>query len=416
MTPMNNDLDYLLSPKAVRERSRRLFDAALEGQTHFEVHLDRLAPTVEFVVEVIRENYPDFKIPFHSRWGHFRAGGRDRVAELERAMDAARITDARERARVLLDLVIVSVLLDAGAGGAWSYTESDPGLHTGLKKIARSEGLAVASFWMFLSGAFSSDPSRPLQADAKGLQSLTREALEKGFQVSAHNPLIGVDGRLGLLQSLGRAVEQGARVFPASNDRAGARPGAILDAVLVSKSGSTFEAKHLLRLVLDGLGSIWPGRLTQDGVNLGDCWKHSLLGQDLIPFHKLSQWMTYSLVEPIEAAGVRITGVEQMTGLPEYRNGGLLLDLGLITLRDPANSQRAHLPSSELVIEWRALTIVLLDQIAAGVRKTLGWTEADFPLVKILEGGTWWAGRRAAKAKRADGSPPLKLESDGTVF
>jgi hypothetical protein len=46
----------------------------------------------------------------------------------------------------------------------------------------------------------------------------------------------------------------------------------------------------------------------------------------------------------------------------------------------------------------------------------LNKTEADFPLAKVLEGGSWWAGRKIAKIKRPDSSPPLKIISDGTVF
>jgi hypothetical protein len=46
----------------------------------------------------------------------------------------------------------------------------------------------------------------------------------------------------------------------------------------------------------------------------------------------------------------------------------------------------------------------------------LGKTAAEMPLARILEGGTWAAGRRIAKEKRADGGPPLIIASDGTVF
>jgi hypothetical protein len=38
------------------------------------------------------------------------------------------------------------------------------------------------------------------------------------------------------------------------------------------------------------------------------------------------------------------------------------------------------------------------------------------PLAKVLEGGTWAAGRIIARRLRADGSPPLNVVSDGTVF
>ena len=115
-------------------------------------------------------------------------------------------------------------------------------------------------------------------------------------------------------------------------------------------------------------------------------------------------------------AGFQLVEVEKLTGLAEYRNGGLLLDRGLISLKEPALAEETHRPDSELIIEWRGLTVALLDRIGDAVQKKLGKSPAEFPLAKVLEGGTWWAGRKAAKALRADSSPPLKIESDGTVF
>jgi len=50
------------------------------------------------------------------------------------------------------------------------------------------------------------------------------------------------------------------------------------------------------------------------------------------------------------------------------------------------------------------------------VRRRLGLDANALPLAKILEGGTWAAGRRLAREHRADASPPVKIISDGTVF
>jgi hypothetical protein len=70
----------------------------------------------------------------------------------------------------------------------------------------------------------------------------------------------------------------------------------------------------------------------------------------------------------------------------------------------------------ETVVEWRALTVALLDRIADGLRARLDMSAQDLPLAKVLEGGTWAAGRRLAAARRPDGAPPLRIESDGTIF
>jgi len=51
----------------------------------------------------------------------------------------------------LIDLFFVSVLLDAGAGDHWRYEE--PGTKHSYE---RSEGIAVASLYMFKSLAFTS--------------------------------------------------------------------------------------------------------------------------------------------------------------------------------------------------------------------------------------------------------------------
>jgi hypothetical protein len=197
--------------------------------------------------------------------------------------------------------------------------------------------------------------------------------------------------------------------------------GGLYDVLAARAKGGKLAAAEVLAAVLDGLGSIWPGRSTLGGVNLGDVWPHEALdgpgvADGLVPFHKLSQWLTYSLLEPLEGAGIEVTDLDGLTGLAEYRNGGLFVDLGVLALVDPTATDRAHAPGSELIVEWRALTVVLLDRVAERVREELGLDAASFPLAKVLEGGTWAAGRKAASERRSDGSPPIQLKSDGTVF
>lgn len=399
-----DQVNYLLSPPAIRDRAAKIFNLTENGKTHFVFHPDKMSETVDYVLSVIRKNYPSLQIPFHSRWGHFRVGGIDRVQKLDASLAHL---DILERARTKLDLVITSVLLDAGAGAHWKYFEESSGKH-----FSRSEGLGVASLYLFLFGRLSDD-RKSLRADSAGLKKLSLEDLKLAFQVSGENPLVGAEGRLQLLNNLSKALEN-KEIFKDG------RPGNILD-YLISKYGKNIPAVALLRAVLDGLGPIWPGRLSAQGMNLGDVWQHSALGsqqsfESLVPFHKLSQWMTYSLIEPIIEAGISVSGVEDLTGLAEYRNGGLLIDSGLVSLSNPEDLKEAWAPGSELIIEWRALTIHLLDQFGIAVQKAFGKTASEFPLAKVLEGGTWWAGRFLAQEKRASGDPPIMIQSDGTVF
>jgi len=424
---------YLRTPAAIRERCDRLYTLACADQLHhFRCNLHQLDRVANYVIEVIRAEYPDLNIPFHSRWRHFEVGNIPRLAELEQHL--AGLTPL-QKAQTKFDLAIVSVLLDAGAGSDWQYHEHETGL-----VFRRSEGLAVASFRMFCQGAFSSDSQCPLQADAQGLQQLTAQKLAQGFQVSQANPLLGMEGRVELLQRLGQSLNTMPQLF----DRENPRPGNLVNYLLGLDLGTgdwrlgtgetefpipspqspipnQLAASKVLSAVLEGLGNIWPGRLAIAGVNLGDVWLHSALKGDKIsdryvPFHKLSQWLTYSLLEPLQELGLEITGLDELTGLPEYRNGGLCLDLGLLEVKDSAILQERHLPGSEVIVEWRALTVSLLDRIATAIRQQLNLSATQLPLVKVLQGGTWTAGRRIAAELRVGGAPPIQIESDGTVF
>ena len=68
------------------------------------------------------------------------------------------------------------------------------------------------------------------------------------------------------------------------------------------------------------------------------------------------------------------------------------------------------------MVEWRALTVALIDRLAERIRARLGLSAEHLPLAKILEGGTWAAGRKIARELRPGGGPPLQLVSDGTLF
>ncbi|MDX2273084.1 MAG: URC4/urg3 family protein [Cyanobacteriota bacterium] len=399
---------YLLSAPAIRDRCLQLFElAGVDHLPHFRVNPSKMQGVADYVVATMRRHYPDLDIPFHSRWRHLEVGGVDRWQHLDQELPPL---SALDKARVKFDWVIPSVLLDAGAGAGWSYW--DPLTQT---RYARSEGLAIASFHLFKTGSFSSRPDFPWQTDGQGLQNLTLEQLAVGLQVSAENPLVGLEGRWHLLQQLGKALTN----QPAFFGSAPGRLGYLVD--YLWQTGSPISAQAVFDAVMASLGTIWPGRLHWQGVNLGDAWFHSSLSgsqphHQWVPFHKLSQWLTYSLLEPLQALGASITDLDALTGLPEYRNGGLFLDLGLLTLRDPTHVQQAHWVGSELVVEWRALTVCLLDEVAQVIRQSLGLTSQSLPLVKVLQGGTWLAGRQMAAQRRPGGIPPLQIISDGTVF
>jgi hypothetical protein len=402
--PLADDAEYryLTSPRAIRERASELLERARNGElSHWKLHESRLDAVVERVLSVTRREYPKLDaIPYHSRFRHFDVGGVQRLAafesELRTEPEAARLAARAE-------LVIVSVLLDAGAGPAWRYTEPDGGT------FARSEGLALASYHLFLSGALSESPGAP-RADAAGLLAFSEEKLSRAFQVSEQNPLAGAAGRALLLQNLGRVVTSAPQFFGTNAPRLGNL------AVHLQRSAvdGKLAASAVLAAVLEALGPIWPGRERASGKNLGDVFRHSRFG--LIPLHKLSQWLSYSLIEALEMSEVTVVELNELTGLAEYRNGGLFVDSGVLALKDASDASRAHRVDSDLIIEWRSLTVALLDRVAELLRQRLGLNAEELPLARVLEGGTWRAGREIAKELREDGGPPIQIVSDGTVF
>lgn len=408
-----DDLSYLLSARAVRERAHQLLVLGLDDKLpHFRIDLAKLDAVADLVRDVTAKAYPDGEVPFHSRWRHFVVGGVDRWAEIA---GRVRWPNASARARAEFDLAITSVLLDAGAGAAWRYHDAMTGA-----RIGRSEGLALASLDMFASGAFSSDANDPLRVDAARLKQLTVADLERGFQVGLNNPLIGLDGRVELLRRLGGAVNPHPdfSIFPNFDTP---RPGGLFDELAARIEDGRIPAETILQQVLRQFSRIWPSRILLNGISLGDCWRHPSLPtndgiSNLVPLHKLSQWLSYSLIEPLQRAGLAVDHIDGLTGLAEYRNGGLFVDGSVLVLRDAADAGRAHEVDSPLVVEWRALTVALLDRLAALIRQRTDQTPDQLPLARILEGGTWAAGRKLAFAARPDGSPPLKIISDGTVF
>ncbi|MEA3017829.1 MAG: hypothetical protein QOI38_2551 [Sphingomonadales bacterium] len=380
-----NAVRALLSATAVRERAHEMLDLAVAGEVEgWTVDLGRLEDAADLVASITRERFPALDIPFHARARHFVAGA-PKLPE----------GDPAERARAAFDLVILSVLLDAGTGPGWRYDDPETG-----GTFTRSEGLAVASQRMFEAGALD---------DLAGLATGT---LADGFQVSDDNPLAGLEGRAALLRRLGAQVAARPDLF------VGGRVGGLYD--VLARDGAV-PAPDILELLLEALGPIWADRLTVQGVPLGDCWRHPAIRRGdatdgLVPLHKLSQWLSYSLIEPLEEAGVAVTDIDGLTGLAEYRNGGLFVDIGVLALADPADAARPHLVSDPLIVAWRAMTVALLDRLAPLVRERLGVSTENFPLARMLEGGTWQAGRRIAAELRPGGGPPFTIISDGTVF
>ena len=385
-----SELARLRHPDTIRRQSDRILALAEQGKLEgWEINLEKLPGLSRLVGEVTRDRYPDLAVPIHGRRLHFRVGAVD-------LWETRPSSEDRDRAgRSDVELIVISVLLDGGSGARWRYADPQIG-----QRLSRSEGLAVASFRALERGVFS-DQGIP-RAESRALSNLSTGELAAAFQVGEDNPLVGIEDRAALLRSLGKVSSR----WP------GQRVGGLYD--LLSGHASTdgrLSAVALLRILLEQLSPLWPDSTTQDGEFLGDVWPYPPLG--LVPFHKLTQWLAYSLIEPLRTAGITVTEVDQLTPLAEYRNGGLLIDGGVLTPVTPQWQTTRHPVSSPLVVEWRALTVALISRLAEIVRGELG---VKLSMAQILEGGTWAAGRKLAAAARPDSGPPVKVISNGTIF
>jgi len=277
--------------------------------------------------------------------------------------------------------------------------------------------------------------------DKGGLRSLTVEALGAGLQSRPGNTIAGLEGRSNLLIQLGAALE---------NDEyfgADGRPGNLVDYLLAHPSTQASSMPIVLVPVLwsalmNGLAPIWPSSRTAiNGVSLGDAWPCSAMPQSaakssaspslspfpngqngsahraeawesILPFHKLTQWLTYSLMQPMQSLlKIHFAGTELLTGLPEYRNGGLFIDLGVLTLKKedtdrglqqyneychrtgtkPVEVAPMFEPSDDVIVEWRGVTVGFLDRLAVEVNLALKneLQGGELTLAQLLEAGSW---------------------------
>lgn len=189
----------------------------------------------------------------------------------------------------------------------------------------------------------------------------------------------------------------------------------------------------LWNVLMSGLAPIWPASRTAiNGVSLGDAWPCQSMPQQgaspkvsafpnsssaaawesILPFHKLTQWLTYSLMQPMQnLLKMHFAGTELLTGLPEYRNGGLFVDMGVLNLKKDDMERglqnyadycrRTHSngvevapmfePSDDVIVEWRGVTVGFLDRLCSEVNKALKKDLAgnELTLAQLLEAGSW---------------------------
>lgn len=153
--------EYLLSLRAVREQNKRINECVKSGKLqHFDIDLDKMEEVVRFVTLLVKRDFDDpSEMPSHSRWRHFDAGEQPRIKQLLASMSSS---SALDKAKRLIDLFVISILLDTSPLHQWGYQEKSTG-----RVYRRTEGVAIAVLEIFKSGLFSSDPGDPYRVDGK---------------------------------------------------------------------------------------------------------------------------------------------------------------------------------------------------------------------------------------------------------
>ncbi|MFO1258944.1 MAG: DUF1688 family protein [Gammaproteobacteria bacterium] len=393
-------LPYLLSTQAIRDQAQRMLRIGENAElSYFHYHPDSLEYVVQYVLRTMRERIPDLKIPNHSRINHFKVGQINGIESLNQNISKI------ERVKMVFECVFLSVLLDGGAGSNWFYIEPNSN-----QKFTRSEGLGLATFYAFLEGQFSDPKSNHVTAES--LESVSLETFKDIFQISECNQLIGLEDRLSLLYRLALCLHDKGELFGPER-----RLGNLMTRIIPDFEDQPISANTIFNEIMGAFSDLWGYGAIFEGQHLGDVWHYSKFGEayekSLIPFHKLTQWLCYSIIDMLETLGYRIVDHSVLTGLAEYRNGGLIVDAGILVPRRPNDLLTPHAVNSDFVIEWRAMTVALLDILLDKLRQ-----ESNLPLSmsQALEGGTWWAGRKIALEKRNSLEAPIKIRANGIIF
>lgn len=263
--------------------------------------------------------------------------------------------------------------------------------------------------------------------------------------------MLGVEPRANLLRELGKSLLAHPDIFGEAG-----RPGnAVGKLVMFSTSivahwladyllnstpdSSTLDILVFWDLLQTLLIPIWPlDRTTINGAPIGDAWPLAALSkqagiahtanpgpESIQPFHKLTQWLTYSLMVPFQRIlGIKWLNADSLTALPEYRNGGLFIDMGVLSLKKETlaaglKASGQALPqfaaADDVIVEWRAMTLVLIDKLYPMILSRMDG--AHLSMAQLLEAGTWKSGRQiAANLRPQTKSSPIIIQSDGTVF
>jgi uncharacterized protein DUF1688 len=403
-----NSVLTLFQPEEIRRKAHDVLERAVDGDlSHVGVDLSKMDNVLLAVLEVTKENYPDFQIPPHGVWRDFEAGGFDRWGALASARG---FESAEEMLVAAADLAIVAAYMKTRHPDGWVFED----LMTGTEATG-TQASALAAFHMFAAGSFSSDMSDPYRVDAGSLIRMDIGELADALQWDPQNDAGLLEDMQRHLKRLGEALALRPDLFSEGDVT---RPG-LLATRLAKQSSSAVDAAIALDRFLEALAPVWDGGAVSGEIALGDCFAHSQFPEvdleQLIPFHLAAQEIVYSLVEPFAWAGWAVSGLENLSAPADQAHVALFSQAGVLSARQP-DEKLTGSEALNRMIELRATSMALTDKLADMLCAKLQVTSDQLPLSCVLEGGTSRAGARILQQNEGEAKKLGQILDPGSVF
>ncbi|WP_068083400.1 DUF1688 family protein [Polycladidibacter stylochi] len=413
MTPSNGNSAalYLLTPAAVRAQSQKLFELACQNTlSHSRLEKEKLAPLADKLIQLMQEKAQDGAIGPLTCWRDFECGALDRWGLIAggRGFEAP-----EEMAYAAIDLAVVTSLFATEPNQHWQYDAPLSG-----ETLQGREAMANAVLNMFTSGAFSAKAEDPLRVDAEILMALQDEEVTQSLQLTSRNALEGFKERTRRLRALGEALAMRGDLFEQGGD---IRPGFLFHHLQEIAQEAPLTAAKLLDLLQEGISPVWKNAPTMDGVNLGDTAKHSMLGKEgdpaqLVPLHCQMQWMTNSIIEALMWIGFEVQNWNTLTACTNLRCVETFLQAGVLTqsLNDCEATPLAF--DDESLVELRALSIILVEELAVIICQKLELTREQLPLPCIASVLEWYHQWQNASQNTKLKGKTINLRYDNPVY
>ena len=326
----------------------------------FHFHIDRLrvwTHAAALVAVVTRRRYPDLNVPCHQPLATLRGGRRrsqGRVRSRTRRTQRRRYRTRPHRP-------------DRGERPAGRRRRSRPGvlsetrIRAALRALGGFGGRKLSR--VHARRVFRPERDDPLRVNAEVLAATDATSLANEFRAERTSVDRARRSR-SLLRRLGAALITQRDVF---GDRA--RPGALFDTL--HGSTGTRGAAHAPAL-LEVARRAWADlahrkrsrrRVPRRCVASSACGRQRHDGG----LGSVPQAVAVARLFAARTARMgRYRHVRPRTAhrAAQYRNGGLLLDTGVLQFLDVADSRRTWGVGDEIIVEWRALTVTLLDELA----------------------------------------------------